>query len=180
MKCSLCKTFGHNKKGCPTLKIAGTSYEKTLNVAARTSAATAETNATTSNFTNASIGSQSSVNADSSAGPSAKRPTNASSSGVRPATALSSGERPTSATSSDVVQLLHKKDQDKKKKQRQLLMVSYLDQVAIYKPNGLRWNGRTVVTQKQLQEETHRKNPHHYRMNIFATPKHSSRISWCS
>ncbi|KAG5600465.1 hypothetical protein H5410_031835 [Solanum commersonii] len=88
IKCSLCKTFGHNKKGCPTLK----------NVVAGTSVATAE--------------SQSSVNAGPSAGCtlsagliSARRPINASSSGVRLVTALASGGRPTSATSSDVRQL---------------------------------------------------------------------------
>ncbi|KAG5626460.1 hypothetical protein H5410_011678 [Solanum commersonii] len=88
IKCSVCKTFGHNKKGCLTLKIA----------TAGTSVATAK--------------SQSSINAGPSAGCtpsasliSARRPTNASSSGVRPATALASGGRPTSATSSDVRQL---------------------------------------------------------------------------
>ncbi|KAH0709601.1 hypothetical protein KY284_011028 [Solanum tuberosum] len=83
--------------------IAGTNAA-TSNVAAGTNAASVG-NVATSDFTNAAIGSQSSVNAGPSAGLSARRPTNASSSGVRPATALASGGRPTSATSSDVRQL---------------------------------------------------------------------------
>ncbi|KAH0696195.1 hypothetical protein KY290_013561 [Solanum tuberosum] len=80
----------------PSVATAGTNA-KTSNVLAGTSAASAATSAA-----NTAIGSQSSVNADPSAGPSARRPKNASSSGVRPATALASGGRPTSATSSDV------------------------------------------------------------------------------
>ncbi|KAG5606178.1 hypothetical protein H5410_027670 [Solanum commersonii] len=47
------KTFGHNKKGCPALKNAGTSYEKTSNVVAGTSVVTAGTNVATSDCTNA-------------------------------------------------------------------------------------------------------------------------------
>ncbi|WMV40725.1 hypothetical protein MTR67_034110 [Solanum verrucosum] len=84
--------------------VAGTSVATartnaaTSNVVAGTSAASAGINVATSDFTNAAIGSQSSVNA----GPSARRPTNASLSSVRPATTLTSGGRPTSATSSDV------------------------------------------------------------------------------
>ncbi|KAH0761739.1 hypothetical protein KY290_017812 [Solanum tuberosum] len=73
-----------------------------LHVAAGTSVATAG-NAATSDFTNAAIESQSSVNAGLSAGLiSARRPTNDLSSVVRPATALASSGKPTSATSSDV------------------------------------------------------------------------------
>ncbi|KAH0686226.1 hypothetical protein KY289_016993 [Solanum tuberosum] len=84
MKCLVCNTFEHNKKGCPTLK----------NVAAATSVASAATAGT-----NAAIESQSSVNAGLI---SARRPTNDLSSVVRPTTALASSGRPTSATSSDV------------------------------------------------------------------------------
>ncbi|KAH0749080.1 hypothetical protein KY290_028312 [Solanum tuberosum] len=116
MKCSVCKTFGLNKKGCPTLKNAATGTSAasagtnvvTSNVIAGASAAsTAITeNAATSDFTNAAIRSQSSVNTSPSAGLiSARRPTNASSSAERPATTLAYGGRPTSATSSDVRQL---------------------------------------------------------------------------
>ncbi|KAG5590386.1 hypothetical protein H5410_040900 [Solanum commersonii] len=184
MKCSVCKTFGHKKKGCPTLKNAGTSYEKSSNAAAGTSAtcaATARPNATTLDFTNAAFRSH----------------------GVRPATALISGGRPTSATSSNVRLLSTQQStssvagqkrktstalrggatlaykRPRQKKQRQLVMVSYLDQLRFllfsqsrntdrvlhsvtlssstptnidlgYKPNGLRWKGRAVITQRQL------------------------------
>ncbi|KAK4726408.1 hypothetical protein R3W88_031325 [Solanum pinnatisectum] len=144
----------------------------------------------TSNFTNAAIGSQLSVNASPSAGctrsagPSARRPTNASSSGVRPATALASGRRPTtsqkrktSTTLRGGTTLAYNRPRQKKKKQKQLVMVSYLDQSgntdrvlhsAIlssstptnidlgYKPNGLRWKGRTAITQRQLRKESYR------------------------
>ncbi|KAG5591435.1 hypothetical protein H5410_041949 [Solanum commersonii] len=86
MKCFVCKTFGHNKKGCPTLKnvVAGTSVA-TSNVAAEISVA--------------------SLCKLLEADQVATRPTIASSSGMRPATALASGGRPTSVTSSDVKQL---------------------------------------------------------------------------
>ncbi|KAG5616652.1 hypothetical protein H5410_016476 [Solanum commersonii] len=125
-----------------------------LQVAVGTSVATVG-NAATSDFTNAAIESQSSVNASLSAGLiSARRPTNDLSSVVRPATALASSGRPTNVTSSDVrhiskqkstssaagqkrktsttlrggATLAYKKSRQKKKKQRQLVMVSYLDQ----------------------------------------------------
>ncbi|XP_015167112.1 uncharacterized protein [Solanum tuberosum] len=112
MKCFECKTFGHNKKGCPTLKNAGTSNIGTSVATARTnvvtvgtSAAIAGTNAATSDFTNAAIGSQSSVNAGPSAATAstlAGRPTNVSSSGVRHATTSTICGRPTNASSSGV------------------------------------------------------------------------------
>ncbi|KAH0669982.1 hypothetical protein KY285_024133 [Solanum tuberosum] len=159
------KIFGHNKKGCPTLK----------NAAARTSAATAE--------------SQSSVNAGPSAGYtpsagliSARRPINDSSSGVRLATTLTSGGRPTSATSSDVRQLSTQQSTSsaagQKRKTSTTLRVgsvtersgntdrvlhsatlSSLTPTNIdlgYKLNGLRWKGRAAITQRQLREESNR------------------------
>ncbi|KAG5581921.1 hypothetical protein H5410_052548 [Solanum commersonii] len=173
MKCSVCKTFGHNKKGCPTLKnvVAGTSAA-TSNVVAGTSVASLI---------------------------SATRPTNASSSCVRPATALASGGRPTSSTSSDMRQLstqqstssaggqkrktsttlrggatlAYKKPRPKKAKTTGygLLFGSDTDRVLHsatlssstptnidlgYKPNGLRWKGRAAITQRQLREESYR------------------------
>ncbi|KAH0706266.1 hypothetical protein KY285_010768 [Solanum tuberosum] len=179
------KGFGHNKKGCPTLK----------------NVATAE--------------SQSSVNAGPSAGCtpsagpiSARRPINASSSGVRLATTLASGGRPTSATSSDVRQLIsqqstssaagqkrktsttlrggatlaYKKSRPKKAKTAGYGLLFGLggsvtkrsgntDRVLHsatlssstptnidlgYKPNGLRWKGRAEITQRQLRDESYR------------------------
>ncbi|KAH0709356.1 hypothetical protein KY284_010783 [Solanum tuberosum] len=185
MKCFVCMTFGHNKKGCPTLP------------------ASAGTNVATSDFTNAANRSQSSVNACPSAGPSvgpsARRPTNASSSGVRPVTALAFGGRPTSATSSDVrplstqqstssaagqkrkssttlrggATLAYKRPRQKKSKDSgsvtersgntdrvlhsATLSSSTPTNIDLgYKPNGLRWKGRAAVTQRQLREESYR------------------------
>ncbi|KAH0755130.1 hypothetical protein KY290_025400 [Solanum tuberosum] len=185
MKCSVCKTFGHNKKGCPTLK----------NAAARTNVASAAT-----------AESQSSVNAGPSVGSSAgctpsaglisaKRPINASSSGVRLATTLASGGRPTNATSMQLAKkrktsitlrggaaLAYKKPRPKKAKTTSygLLFGSggnvtersgntdrVLHSATLsssthtnidlgYKPNGLRWKGRAAITQRQLREESYR------------------------
>ncbi|KAG5572543.1 hypothetical protein H5410_062309 [Solanum commersonii] len=221
MKCSVRKTFGHNKKGCLTLKnvFAGTSAATvginvaTSNVDAGTSVASAATagNAATSNFTNAAIGSQSGPSAGCTPSAcliSARRPTNASSSGVRPATTLASGGRPTSATLSDVRQLstqqstssavgqkrktsttlrggatlAYKKPRPKKAKttgygllfgsggsvaersgntdrvlHSAILSSSTPTNINLdYKPNGLRWKRRAVITQRQLREESYR------------------------
>ncbi|KAG5589397.1 hypothetical protein H5410_039911 [Solanum commersonii] len=218
MKCSVCKTFGHNKKGYPALK----------NVTAGTSVASVTT-----------VGSQSNVNAGPSASCtpsagcspsagliSATRPTNASSSGVRPATVLASSGRPTIAISSDVRQLstqqstssaggqkrktsialrggatlAYKKPRPKKAKtigygllfgswRLRFLLFSQsgnTDRVLHsatlssstptnidlgYKPNGLRWNGRVVITQRQLREETHWKNPYPLPDEYFWQPQ---------
>ncbi|KAH0771575.1 hypothetical protein KY290_015556 [Solanum tuberosum] len=160
MKCFVCKTFGHNKKGCPTLK----------NVAAGTSVATAEIRL--------------SVNTGPSAGPSsARRPINASSSGVRLATALASGRKPTSATSSDVRQLSTQQSTSSAAGQKRKTSTALRDGGSVterfgntdrvlhsatlssstptnidlgYKPNGLRWKERTAITQRQLREESYR------------------------
>ncbi|KAG5596977.1 hypothetical protein H5410_038209 [Solanum commersonii] len=131
MKCSVCKTFGHNKKGCPSLKnvAAGTIVASVAsaasaagtnaaisNVVAGTSVASASTveNAATSDFTNAAIRSQSSVNA----GPSA-------------------GCTPSDSGNTDRV--LHSAT----------LSSSTPTNIDIgYKPNGLRWKGRAAITQR--------------------------------
>ncbi|KAK4718311.1 hypothetical protein R3W88_016649 [Solanum pinnatisectum] len=175
----------------------------TSNVTAGTSAATVGTNAATSDFTNAEIGNQSSVNA----GPSAIMPTNASSSGVRPVTALASVLNKTSSAPGQKRKTItalrggatlgYKRPRRKKKKQRQLVMVSYLDQLIFllfslsgttdrvlhsailssstptnielgYKPNGLRWKERVAVTQRQLREESYRSTQG--TTNTHATP----------
>ncbi|KAH0742748.1 hypothetical protein KY290_030741, partial [Solanum tuberosum] len=178
------KTFGHNKKGCPTLKnaAAGTSAgtnATTSNVATGTSAG----NAATSVFTNATIGSQTSVNAGPSAGL-----INATSSDVRQlsthqSTSSAAGQkRKTSTTLRGGAILAYKKPRPKKAKttgygflfglggsvtersgntdrvlHSATLSSSTPTNIDLgYKPNGLRWKGRTAITQRQLREESYR------------------------
>ncbi|KAH0638919.1 hypothetical protein KY285_035505 [Solanum tuberosum] len=186
MKCSVCKTFGHNKKGCPTLK----------NVAAGTSVATARTNVPTSN-----VAARTSVTSAATAGTSVASPSAS-------CTPSESGGRPTSATSSDVRQLstqqstssavgqkiktstalrggatlAYKKPRPKKAKTAGYgLLVGSSGSVTErsgntdrvlhsatlssstptnidlgYKPNGLRWKGTPAISQRQLREESYR------------------------
>ncbi|KAH0746253.1 hypothetical protein KY285_007910 [Solanum tuberosum] len=197
MKCSVCKTFGHNKKGCPTLKnvVAGTSVATartnaaTSNVAARTSVATAGTSvasAVTSDFTNAAIGIQLSVNAGPSAG--GGRPTSTTSSDVRQlstqqSTSRAVGQkRKTSTALRGGATLAYKKPRLKKAKtagygllfgsggsvtersgntDRVLHSATSSSSTPTnidlgYKPNGLRWKRRPAITQRQLREESNR------------------------
>ncbi|KAH0636095.1 hypothetical protein KY290_036511 [Solanum tuberosum] len=177
------KTFGHNKKGCPTLKNAGTSNIGTSVATARTnvvtvgtSAAVAGTNAATSDFTNAAIGSQSSVNAGPSAATAstlAGRPTNVSSSGVRHATTSTICGRPTNASSSGVRAAAASTFGVRPTTtplRTQLLVVLHSATLSSstptnidlgYKPNGLRWKGRVAVTQRQLRDEQPTPLMHH-------------------
>ncbi|WMV28205.1 hypothetical protein MTR67_021590, partial [Solanum verrucosum] len=88
MKCSVCKTFGHNKKGCPTLK----------NAAAGTSAATSNVAAGTSVASAATAGSQSSVNAGPNAGCTPSAGSSACpSAGCTPSAGLISAQQSTSS-----------------------------------------------------------------------------------
>ncbi|WMV45850.1 hypothetical protein MTR67_039235, partial [Solanum verrucosum] len=167
LKCSVSKTFGHNKKGCPTLKNVGTST-------AGTSVATPRTNVTTSDLTNAAIGSQSSVNEGPSVATASTfcgSPTNASSSNVRVATAS------TSVEGLEMHQHLmrglqqpHKRPREKKAKtegygllfgsgctvtERDVNSVTLSSSTPTnidlgYKPNGLGWKGKAAITQRQL------------------------------
>ncbi|KAG5585673.1 hypothetical protein H5410_046107 [Solanum commersonii] len=142
-----------------------------------TSVATPRTNVATSDLTNAAIGSQSSVNVGPSIATASTfcgRPTNTSSSNVRVATSSTSMDglqmhQHLTTTTLRSGETLGYKRPRQKKKQRQKVMVSYLDEgvnsVTLssstptnidlgYKPNGLRW-----------------KNPHPLPDEYFWQPK---------
>ncbi|KAH0732622.1 hypothetical protein KY289_003810 [Solanum tuberosum] len=165
------KTFGHNKKGCPTLK----------NVAAGTSAATSNVAAGTSVASAATAGSQSSVNAGPSAGctPSA----GPSLISAQQSTSSAGGQkRKTSTALRGGAPLAYKKPRPKKAKttgygllfgsggsvtarsgntdrvlHSATLSSSTPTNIDLgYKPNGLRWKGRAAITQRQLREESYR------------------------
>ncbi|KAH0712353.1 hypothetical protein KY289_008312 [Solanum tuberosum] len=183
----------------PTAKkknvVAGTSVATartnaaTSNVAARTSAATAGTSvasAVTSNFTNAAIGIQLSVNAGPSAG--GGRPTSTTSSDVRQlstqqSTSRAVGQkRKTSTALRGGATLAYKKPRLKKAKtagygllfgsgasvtersgntDRVLHSATSSSSTPTnidlgYKPNGLRWKRRPAITQRQIREESNR------------------------
>ncbi|KAH0744289.1 hypothetical protein KY290_032282 [Solanum tuberosum] len=185
------KTFGHNKKGCPTLK----------NVVAGTSAATSNVIAGTSVASVATAGSQLSVNAGPSAGcirsagctPSAGPSASPSACpGCTPSAGLISAQqstssaggqkRKTSTTLRGGATLAYKKPRPKKAKttgygllfgsggsvtarsgntdrvlHSATLSSSTPTNIDLgYKPNGLRWKGRTTITQRQLWEESYR------------------------
>ncbi|KAH0749096.1 hypothetical protein KY290_028328 [Solanum tuberosum] len=158
MMCSVCKTFGHNKKGCPTLisyaliaAIAGIS-----SATAGTSDATAESNAATSDLTNAAIGSQSSVNAGPNVGPSARRPTNASSSETKTKKeeAKTTGYGLLFGSGGSVTERSGNIDKVLYSATLSSSTPTIID--LGYKLNGLRWKGGVAVTQRQLREDSYR------------------------
>ncbi|KAG5591093.1 hypothetical protein H5410_041607 [Solanum commersonii] len=136
MKCSLCKTFGHNKKGCPALKNVGTSTEL-VEVIKHVILQMLEYE-----VNQMPISATSSVVRVATASASSGRPTNASSSGVRAAIASTSCRRPTNTSSSgskNTNRVLHSAT----------LSSSTPTNIDLgYKPNGLRWKGRAAVTQR--------------------------------
>ncbi|KAG5570413.1 hypothetical protein H5410_060179 [Solanum commersonii] len=159
LKCSVCKTFGHNKKGCPTLKnvTAGTSAKCCCwNKCCKCCNCWKPTKCKCRSKCRSKCRLHSKCRSNS-----ATRPTNASSSGVRPATALASGGRLTIATSSDVRQLSGSVTARSGNTDRVLHSATLSSSTPTnidlgYKPNGLRWKGRAAITQRLLREESYR------------------------
>ncbi|KAH0658702.1 hypothetical protein KY285_027243 [Solanum tuberosum] len=169
------KTFGHNKKGCPTLK----------NVVAGTSVASAAGNAATLDFTNAAIGNAGpsaglSAGCTPSAGPSAGcTPSDVRQLSTQQSTSSAAGQkRKTSTAFRGGATLAYKKPRPKKANttgygllfgsggnvaersgntdrvlHSATLSSSTPTNIDLgYKPNGLRWKGRAAITQRHLRE----------------------------
>ncbi|KAF3620196.1 hypothetical protein FXO38_32506 [Capsicum annuum] len=177
MTCSVCKSNGHNKKGCPTLKknfssncgsqpsvqaSTGTAVvaaaERLANaLAAEEMSANAKLyNRRPTNAHNAPRGARRPANAHS-APRAAGRPANAALVGdVSPASASTADIRPativmftTTSTSENTDRVLH----------GPTLISSVSINIDLgFKPNGLRWKGEVAVTQRQLQELSYKRS----------------------
>ncbi|KAK4724343.1 hypothetical protein R3W88_027122 [Solanum pinnatisectum] len=176
MKYFVCKTLGHNKKGCPTLVsvrpiIASTSVERPTSATS-----TGVRRATASTFGERHTSATSTGVRPTISSTSKERPTSATLTGVRPATNLLSTQQSTSSvagqkrksntTLKSGTTLGYKIPRQKKYKNIHLCTMLHSPTLTGstptnidlgYKFNGLRWKRRVAITQRKLREESYRR-----------------------